>query len=257
MKNKIKNNKTVVRSEKIAGKFTTIEHRIVNDKRLTTDSRILLISILSDADTFQISRTGLINRLGITEYILDKSLNNLCEFGYIRKSKVHAQYWHYTISEYGNLKKSDSNTNELEETTVPAEPSITEDEYHQMIKKIITDNHKFIEDVWIDRQILEIKSKEPNYYTALSSLKKLINKAKVSHYKTLKEYVDGGFAPKDLKPKILKEVRRLITNEHQILSEADVDKIRQTISHNRYKNKIKKHGFDYETQLADNSENSD
>lgn len=254
MKNKIKNNKTVIRTKRIVGNFTTIPHRILHDKRLTTDSRILLCSILSDADTFTVSRTGLINRLGITEYILGKSFRNLIDCGYVKKSKVHAQYFHYTISEYGNLNKSDSKTVEPQKAPIQDEPSKTVDEYRQMINEFVSKKIGFIEDEWIRGINHKINSKD-DYHTELSKLTKLVKQAKTEHYKALEVHVNGGYANKDLKPKILKEVRRLITDEHKKPSKAEVDKIRYRISHNKYKNKVEKHGFDYETQLVDQGEN--
>lgn len=254
MKNKIKKNKTVIRVKRIAGYFTTIPHRILHDRRLTTDSRILLFSILSDADTFTISRTGLINRLGITEYILDKSIRNLIEYGYVRKSAFHAQYFHYTISEYGNLNKSESKTVELQEAPAQVEPSKTVEEYHQMINEFVMSNLPFIKDDWVKGVNSKINSKA-DYYNELSVITKLINKAKTEHYKTLEAHVNDGFASKELKLKMLKEVRRLITDEHKKPTTAEVDKIRNRISRNNYKNKIKKYGFDYETQLVDQGEN--
>lgn len=98
-------NKTVIRKENKPGHFTTIHHSILLDKRLKSNDKIVLILILSDADTFNLTQQSLINRLDLEKTAIKTVMKNLEKFGYLRrKEKKRGHY--YTISEYGNLSSS-------------------------------------------------------------------------------------------------------------------------------------------------------
>ena len=112
-------NKTVIRKEKKTGEFTTIHNSILNDSRLSATALRLLLSILSDSDAFRLSQSLYKQRLGITENrTFLKAIANLEECGYLKKTEVGKGVfipnikkansdkivYHYTISEYGNLK---------------------------------------------------------------------------------------------------------------------------------------------------------
>ena len=84
---------------------------------------------------------------------------------------------------------------------------------------------------------------------------KEIKKNKLAHYKVIEKSVNDSYARKNDKPKILKEIKRLIFEEHQRPMDREVDRIRTRISIKRNKDKVKKYGFDYETQLVDSYEN--
>ena len=258
-----KNNKTVFKSENVAGKFTTIPHRIINDKRLSTDARLLLISILSDADNFDISRTGLMNRLGLSEYKLDKAFNELIEYGYLKKTKRHSQYFHYTVSEFGNLN-NDSNVNNQSVCPEVSTAKSNEDEDYlnsQQYKDDITSLQQFTTDFqeYINFKLMSEQLKTIQCRDDIFSIKreqqKEIKKNKLAHYKVIEKSVNDSYARKNDKPKILKEIKRLIFEEHQRPMDREVDRIRTRISIKRNKDKVKKYGFDYETQLVDSYEN--
>jgi DNA-binding MarR family transcriptional regulator len=105
-------NKTVIRKKNKPGHFTTIHYSILLDKRLKSNDKIVLILILSDADTFNLTQQSLINRLDLEKTAIKTVMKNLEKFGYLkRKEKKRGHY--YTISEYGNL----SSSTEIEETT--------------------------------------------------------------------------------------------------------------------------------------------
>lgn len=258
-------NKTVIRADRVNGKFTTIPHRIINDKRLSTNARLLLISILSDADSFDFSRTGLCNRLDLTEYKLDKSLKELLDIGYLKKTKTHGQYFHYIVSEYGNLTNESedpvvvNNVNEINTTNDKQDstPYKESEQYKQdweLLTTYINERRLYVNFNLLKEDIAKVKNRN-DVFEFRRNQDKEIKKNKKEHYKTLEEFVNGGYASKESKPKILKEVRRLITDEHKKPSTEEVNKIRNRISHDKYKNKVKKHGFDYETQLVDSYEN--
>ena len=103
-------NKTVIRKENKPGHFTTIHQSILFDKRLKSNDKIVLITILSDADSFNLTQQSLINRLDIKKVGIQTSIKNLEKCGYLRR-RVLLRGNYYTISEYGNL----SSSNEIEE----------------------------------------------------------------------------------------------------------------------------------------------
>ena len=256
-----KKNKTVIKTKNVSGNFTTIQNRILHDKRLSTDSRILLFSILSDSEDFTFSRTGLSKRIGISEHKLDKAIKNLVEFGYMSKTKAHAQYYHYIISEYGNLNTSDGTNSKLEESTsMPTEVTSKSMKTPQFVDELprfqvfLTERSKYV-NYKLVADGLENGETRDDFFKLKNMISSDIKKNKIIHLKKVEEFVNSGFASKELKPKILKEVRRLITDEHEKPSEDEVNKIRNKMSHDKSKNKVKKYGFDYETQLVDQHEN--
>ena len=131
-------NKTVIRKKTENGKFTTIHNSILFDTRLLPNAFRLLTAILSDSDTkFDLSQTLYCDRLGITKKTFFKAIANLEECGYLKKTEVNKdvfipktkkansnkKVYHYTISEYGNLKsevqpelevQSESDTEKIE-----------------------------------------------------------------------------------------------------------------------------------------------
>ena len=112
-------NKTVIRKKNKSGEFTTIHNSILNDSRLSATALRLLLSILSDSDTFRLSQSLYKKRLGMNENrTFLRAIANLEECGYLKKTEVgkgvfipnikkansDKKVFHYTISEYGNLK---------------------------------------------------------------------------------------------------------------------------------------------------------
>jgi DNA-binding transcriptional regulator YhcF (GntR family) len=99
-------NKKVIRITNQAGKFTTIHHSILFDQRLSPMALKVLIVILSDADTFNLSRESLVNRLKVDKKTIQLAFKNLEQAGYIARTELKRGHF-YNISEFGNL-----NTNE-------------------------------------------------------------------------------------------------------------------------------------------------
>lgn len=105
-------NKTVIRRPNQAGEFTTIHHSILYDTRLSALELRIFMSILSDADHFNLTQTLLINRFGIDKKTLQKAFLTLEKCGYLRRRELKRGHY-YTVSEYGNLSKKDETTPEL------------------------------------------------------------------------------------------------------------------------------------------------
>jgi len=101
-------NKKVIRKENAAGKFTTVHHAILNDNRLSSTDFRILVSILSDADHFNLTRELIINRFGLNKKTVQQSFKNLEDCGYLRRAELKRGYF-YTISEYGNMNNKENN----------------------------------------------------------------------------------------------------------------------------------------------------
>lgn len=81
-------------------------YKITRDKNLTSNSKILLIEILTDRDDCDLSQTTYCNRLQWDKKQFDRAIVNLEENGYIRRTKIlNTRYYFYTVSEYGNLTR--------------------------------------------------------------------------------------------------------------------------------------------------------
>lgn len=97
-------NKKVIRSKQKKGEFTTINYKILRDKRLTSNAKILITHILSDSDDFRYSEQLYINRMNISKTAYYRALKNLIENGYMRKEPIaNTIFNYYIISEFGNL----------------------------------------------------------------------------------------------------------------------------------------------------------
>ena len=258
-------NKKVIRKEIVKGEFTTINYSILRDKRLTPNAKLLLIEILSDKDDFKFSEQLYMNRMGISKSVLYNALNNLKEVGYLKSTKIgDTHYNFYTISQFANLNNKD-------EHLIEDESSIHQTTKAQNKKVDYLDSEQFNED-W--KRLTEYLAERENYvnHELLKEIiptvqtredvfklrdiqDKEIKKEKRKYYKMAEDLVNGWSTRKELKEKTLKEVRRLITDEHQMPSPKEIEKIRVKIGLDRQKNKVKRYGFDYETQLVDSYEN--
>lgn len=193
-------NKKVIRKENKAGDFTTVDYKILRNKNLTSNAKILLIEILSDTDKFQFSETLFLKRMNIAKSVYYNAINNLIENGYLRKSKIkNTQYNYYTVSEYGNL-----NSNEFsEEKEKDEEPSDLEKKLQEFLLPYI----KFIsKDVIALYHILIGKNED--FYSIKSALDKAITKEKKKYFKQEEEAImNSSYNPKTkvLAVKLLKE----------------------------------------------------
>lgn len=176
-------NKTVIRKKIESGGFTSIHNSIIKDKRLSPNGFRLLVSILSDSDDkFNLSQTLYCKRLGIEKTTFFNAINNLEDCGYLKKTITKGKkLYHYTISEYGNLNtsttetKADLNLVESTNQTTPIQLEKNENiniselsadflEYYYSLEKLLsyTNFQDFIYDclhVHKIRTVIELKKK--------------------------------------------------------------------------------------------------
>jgi hypothetical protein len=110
------NNKKI-RTKKKSGNFVTIDTKIISDKNLSSNAKILLISILSDSDSFEVSQSLYCKRLGWEKNQFTRAIEQLEKTGYVKRTKLDSDkaiagklkkgsnriLYFYTVSEYGNL----------------------------------------------------------------------------------------------------------------------------------------------------------
>jgi DNA-binding MarR family transcriptional regulator len=248
-------NKTVIRKENVKGQFTTVHHSILKDKRLSPNGFRLLVNILSDSDeNFKLSPTVYCNRLGITKTTFLNAVINLENCGYLKRevSKVNKSKKHYTVSEFGNLKKeqSESDINESENPIEHEEASLENvieysDEFLDYVNTLAKLN-KYVEfeslfnDEWIEK--LKINT--------VVELKKHVDTYLVGIYK---EYLALAKNP-EKHPKALKDFKDWLKKEIYINHNLDINPRSKwaQLSLIKYKKTYK---TDYETELADRLEN--
>lgn len=104
-------NKKVIRKKLQGGDFTQIPLSILKDRRLSGIEFRLLVSILSDSDSFDLIQSNYVNRHGHDKNTISNAIDKLEKYGYLRvKRDKNNNPVFYTISEFGNLN-NDSKTN--------------------------------------------------------------------------------------------------------------------------------------------------
>ncbi len=252
-------NKHVTRKPNVKGEFTTIHHSILNDKRITPIAFRVLVSILSDADHFNLTHQLLLNRLGIAENTLRKALKNLEQCGYLRTKPQKYKGNFYTISEFGNLKPELTETIEapaqaelqpevIQNTPVEEkEPNPEEKLFEQYISSI---GQFTSSDTKIFDEIMKlINLHGSDFHAFKSDADKVITKRKkerYSHYKTLIELKPANITPKAIKA-YTDWLKNEIFNKNNINLNADSMWIQ--IKSRNFKPKV-----DFETEYADKME---
>lgn len=264
-------NKNVIRKKLENGKFTTIHNSILFDTRLTPNAFRLMTAILSDSDThFNLSQTLYCNRLGIAKQTFFNALDNLEECGYLRKTEIdkgvsipnikkansEKKVYHYTISEYGNLKpelevqpETDGQNIEIEDETTNINKCTN---FIRANSKILIDN----DFVFPSTQLaLEKKIFDVTYYQNLIEEEKEIEKSLKLYYDEALSWIDNIIKPD--KPKAEIEFKEWLKNEIFTNRNLNLDWVTVRSKYGKlalikYKPKQK---TDYETEMFDYYEN--
>lgn len=111
---------TIHVKERQKGTFSLVSNTILYNKKLTHFDKLLLISILSDDDTYIFNVMTYANRFGCSDDTIGKSIKRLKKAGYIIQTQLDNRFntWTYKISEYGNLNKESMETPELKASAV-------------------------------------------------------------------------------------------------------------------------------------------
>lgn len=245
-------NKKVIRKTFKTGEFTQVHHSILNDTRLTGEAFRVLVSMLSDKDSFKICQTTLQRRLGIGKKALRNAFKCLEELGYLRRSELPRGHF-YTISEYGNLNK--------EKTEKQNTSGFTFDQVADFMNSIgdIIDYDKNNSEKLVSI-IMKYDMGDNQYqlHQIKQEVQKQIISPTINNY--IKHFIDSidklnQYYPKS---KIKKEFKKYINSRLEAgdgLSEEFYKKHKNKLTHIKQKNYNFK--TDHETQMVDNSENWD
>lgn len=113
---------TIKHKENRPGQFSTLSNSARRDKRLTGNSKILLMEILSDTEKFSVSQTLYMDRLGITKVTFLRCIKQLEEFGYIKRTKRETN----TRVLLYDYEVTDISTYQETEVLKPSEPKVTQ-----------------------------------------------------------------------------------------------------------------------------------
>lgn len=269
MYNSIKKNKTIIRRKNEAGNFTTVSYKLLRDKNLKPNSKLLLIEILSDCDSFTLSQSLYCNRLGIDKRTFTSSIKDLENNGYCRRSKIkNTNLYHYTFSEFGNLNKT------VEEVSTPTETtpiSATPIEVKPEIKtstpkptfKVTEASIKAVQNVISKNKVLIDSLIE----TDLNNIENIFNDYGMSYEG--KERLEKFFQQKqkDCYQKLMKEVTNstaINKKNHSLAKKIMIEQIFEkqntklnlsTLLKMTSKKVQKNKGWDFETQLVEDYEN--
>lgn len=268
-------NKTVIRKEKKTSEFTTIHNSILNDSRLTPTAFRLLVSILSDSDTFKLSQSLYKDRLGIKENrTFLKAIANLEQCGYLKKTEVakdvfipnikkansDKKVYHYTISEYGNLKSESQPELAVQPETDTEKVELNDAELElEKFKAFLQTNievlleNDFVNPKTIDA--LDNKIYDIAFYQNLIDEEKATEKSLKLYYKDVLGWIDNIIRPD--RPKALIDFKEWLKDEifNKRNPKLDWVSVRSKYSHLslvKYGKKIK---TDYETDMSDYYEN--
>jgi len=229
---KMKNikNKHVIRKENKKGKFTTVKYTILRDERLNSNAKILMIEILSDSDRFDFSETLFMDRMGVGPKAYRAALRKLVESGYVRKTPIkNTANFHYTISEYGNLKDKDITTEEpvdesnlqpeVETVDIPSTPKLSREELLMKLAKFIIPLQDFLTPD-IAETYTELTKGDFDVYEVKSKLIKLIEKEKLSYFNSIANEVKNSSSNIDVKVEALRLLKKEVfdNNDNKITS---------------------------------------
>lgn len=183
-------NKKVIRKVPKAGEFTTTQHSVLYDKRLSSTAYRILTSILADKDDYKLTQGLIVKRFGYHKDTVKSAFENMEDCGYLRRKELKRGHY-YTVSEYGNLNKDKS--------TTPSEPTsgTTNDdrylEYETKLNDYIEKQGDYMQITHIKEKVMDIlrkylvDGKLTSYHDPKNDIEKLITKEKQTIYKECME----------------------------------------------------------------------
>jgi hypothetical protein len=262
-------NKTVIRKKLVNGEFTTIHNSILFDTRLTPNAFRLMTAILSDSDSnFDLSQTLYCKRLKIAKKTFFRAIDNLVECGYLKKTDVDKdviiakikkansdkKVYHYTISEYGNLKSESQPETDTEKVKL----NDVELELEQRNAFLLANQKILIDNQFVYPKTLEAVKNDiydVAYYQTLIDEQKEIEKLLKQYYKDVLGWVQDIIKPD--RPKALIDFQDWLKDEvfNKRNPKLDWVSVRSKYSKLALIKHGKKYKTDYETEMGDYYEN--
>jgi hypothetical protein len=231
------NNKKI-RTKKKSGNFVTIDAKIISDKNLTSNAKILLISILSDSDSFEVSQSLYCKRLGWEKNQFTTAIKQLEKSGYVKRTKLDSDkaiagklkkgsnriLYFYTVSEYGNLTKLEnygddsSSSNDIEPPTNEEIEWLAQEVHdNEFIKQSIN----YINgDLWEKWQVDRTKCRE--LIKELNQKASEIQVKYVQHLKTILTDFNSSKYPKSLIQKMEDKIKQVVYKEKRFFNSEKV-----------------------------------
>lgn len=147
-------NKTIIRKERNENNLQlfvrSIPKSIIEDKNLSGNALRLILSILGDNDeSFNLSETTYCNRLNWDKKTFYRAIEDLINCGYLKKTEINKtipgikksgsnkKVYHYTLSEFGNLKTKEENISiQQEEKELPVSYEKVIEIFDEYVKKL-------------------------------------------------------------------------------------------------------------------------
>jgi hypothetical protein len=222
------NNKKI-RTKKKSGNFTTIDIKIIKDKNLSSNAKILLISILSDSDSFELSQSLYCKRLGWEKNQFTTAIKQLEKSGYVKRTKLDSAkaivgklkkgsnriLYFYTVSEFGNLNIAENNSDNSSSKKDIEPPTHEEIEWlanevaeNEFVKKSI---NYINDDLWEKWQTDKTK-----YIECVKELKSLASETQakyVQHLKAILIDFNSSKYPKSVMQKMEDKIKHVVYKE--------------------------------------------
>jgi hypothetical protein len=231
------NNKKI-RTKKKSGNFVTIDTKIISDKNLSSNAKILLISILSDSDSFEVSQSLYCKRLGWEKNQFTRAIEQLEKTGYVKRTKLDSDkaiagklkkgsnriLYFYTVSEYGNLNILENDgDNSISSNDI--EPP-TKEEIEWLAQEV--NDNEFIKqsinyingDLWEKWQVDRTKYRE--LVKELNHKASEIQAKYVQHLKTILPDFNSSKYSKSVIQKMEDKIKHVVYNERRFFKSESV-----------------------------------
>lgn len=231
------NNKKI-RTKKESGNFVTIDTKIITDKNLSSNAKILLISILSDSDSFEVSQSLYCKRLGWEKNQFTRAIEQLEKSGYVKRTKLdnnkaiagklkkgsNRVLYFYTVSEFGNLTITE-NRNENMNISNDKEPP-TQEEIQWLAQEV--NENEFVKqsinyingDLWEKWQVDKTKYKE--FVKDMNQKASEIQAKYVQHLKTILTDFNSSKYPKSVIQKMEDKIKQVVYKEKRFFKSESV-----------------------------------
>ncbi len=162
--------------------YTIVPNHILNDDRLSSYAKIIMITIISNADDWIINRKEIQKRVNITHCKFEEGWELLKSLGYIEVIRRQG-YFHYIINE---LPLSITTGSNCETSTSEPRSSINTGRNCKGSNLINTNINK------VETQDLSLKGEGFDLYLALNPKESLLNEGKPSLTRLLSEDTSKG-----------------------------------------------------------------
>lgn len=222
----MKTNITKIKKSKEDSKFGIYQYSIYNDSRINPLSFKLLLGLINAGNDWFFNLEHFAHTQELNIKTVTKSVNELIKCGYLSRTKIGYKYF-YTVSEYGDLNKSNPTTEKiLKPIQTPTPTNIIQPEASNQLKEEI--KHIEITQEVKDKVILMIDDEFKNLIDQKNPVINIGFKHYIDKLNTIGYIVDFDKILGDLKKIVIRE-NKIILDEKKRLQDMIVGYIPQTI----------------------------